>query len=131
MKLYEYNEAFVDLKMKLDYGEIDQKTFQDTYEALEMGADEKAENTLKFIKNNEAELEMLKAEKQRIADMEKKLKGTNAFLTSGLENYYITKYGEEKGKHKMGTHELGIKKLPDVVEIEDEMELPEDRKSVV
>lgn len=69
MNLYEMTVAANQLYDLLTSGEIDEQTFADTLQA--MGTEEKLESYCKVIRQLEADAEMFKAEKERIANKQK------------------------------------------------------------
>ena len=69
MNLYEMTVAANELYDLLTSGEIDEQTFNDTLQA--MGTEEKLESYCKVIRQLEADAEMFKAEKERMANKQK------------------------------------------------------------
>ena len=61
-KLYEYTEQYLELEALLESGEYTQEELADTFEAIEGGASEKAENVAKMIDNLTNEAKMFKEE---------------------------------------------------------------------
>lgn len=67
--LYEMTLACQDLEEMLESGVIDEKTYNDTIEGLDI--DSKVENICKVIRNLTAKAEAFKAEKDRLAERQK------------------------------------------------------------
>ena len=64
--IYELNGDYLRLLAMLEDPELDQQTLADTMEGIEGEYEEKAENYGKVIKNEEGDINALKAEKERI-----------------------------------------------------------------
>ena len=69
MNLYDMTKNAVELYDLLTSGEIDEQVFNDTLSA--MGVEEKLESYCKVIRQLEADVEMLKTEKDKIAQKQK------------------------------------------------------------
>lgn len=82
MNLYQLTGAALQLQEALELGEIDQQTFDDTLESLDI--DTKVENICKVIRNLEAQAKAFKEEKDRLAEREKSVKNGVARLKESL-----------------------------------------------
>lgn len=121
MKLYELTQNYVQL---LEMAEsMDEEMFRDTLQAIEEALEDKVENTAKFIRCLEADIEAIKAEEKRLADrrksLENKVANTKAFLQEQLEAAGLDKV-------KRPTITVTIQNNPPSVEIADESLIPPD-----
>lgn len=71
MKLYELTDRIQQIMDMYEVGEIDQETYEDMIEALDMDWNEKAENVIKAIRNYEATANAKKEESKRLAEAAK------------------------------------------------------------
>lgn len=122
MRMYDYSLQFLQLEEMLSSGTIDQETFDDTIEALEGSADEKAENVARMIDNFVAQAKVLKEEEDLLKKKRKTLENSVDFLTGNLEVYLKSRGKQE---HQVGMYKLRYKKLPPIVEVIDQEEIPE------
>lgn len=83
--LYDLTNAAVELEEMLLSGDIDEDTYKDTLEGLDI--DTKVENICKIIRNLTAEAEMYKAEKDRLAERQKTAENGIKRLKESLLNY--------------------------------------------
>ena len=86
--LYELTQEAAVLQDLLESGEIDEQTFNDTLDAMEV--DTKIENICKMIRNLDANAAAYKAEKDRFAAKEKAASNAVARLKDSLLNYMLT-----------------------------------------
>ena len=84
MKLYELTTSYNELLDMAD--QLDEETFRDTLQAIEEALEDKVENTAKFIRCVEADIEALKAEEKRLADRRKALESKVSNAKSYLQN---------------------------------------------
>lgn len=96
--LYELTQNAAVLQELLESGEIDEKTFNDTLEGMDI--DTKVENICKVIRNLEAKASACKAEKDRLAAKEKAANNGVTRLKESLLNYMLT---VDKKKVEAGT----------------------------
>jgi hypothetical protein len=66
--LYNLTAEFMQIAEQLEEMELDQETFTDTLESLQIPIENKAENIIKFAKNLEAMAEARKAEAKRLTE---------------------------------------------------------------
>jgi hypothetical protein len=120
MNLYEMTVTANELYELLTSGEIDEQTFKDTLEA--MGTEEKLESYCKVIRQLEADAEVLKAEKTRIADKQKTAENSIARMKLAVSEFLKAKgvQKEEAGIFKVA---LSASKA---VEITDPTAIPEE-----
>lgn len=85
MNLYEINGAIAQLAEMLTEGDIDQQTYEDTVSSL--GAVSEIEELVKAIRNKEAEAEMFKAEKDRLAERQKSAEAACKRMKAILTDY--------------------------------------------
>ena len=85
MSLYEINGAIAQLVEMLTDGDIDQQTYEDTVSSL--GAVSEIEELVKAIRNKEAEAEMFKAEKDRLAERQKSTEAACERMKTILTDY--------------------------------------------
>ncbi len=71
MKLYELTESYINLLEMAE--QLDEETFQNTLESIQEALEDKVENTAKFIRCLEADIEAIKAEEKRLADRRRAL----------------------------------------------------------
>lgn len=85
MSLYDINGAIAQLAEMLTDGDIDQQTYEDTVSSL--GAVSEIEELVKAIRNKEAEAEMFKAEKDRLAERQKSAEAACERMKAILTDY--------------------------------------------
>ena len=92
MTLYDMTENARYLYSLLDAGEIDEQTFNDTVES--MGADEKADSYCRIIRQLQADVDALKAEKDRIDQKKKTAETAIERMKSALLEFVKVAGGE-------------------------------------
>lgn len=117
--LYELTNDALALQEMLESGEIDEQTFNDTIEALDV--DTKIENICKMIRNLEADATAYKAEKDRLAAKEKSANNAVDRLKENLLNHLLTL---DKKKANAGTFTVSVGKSKSLNVIYEDM-LPE------
>lgn len=119
MKLYELSQSFRQLLDMAD--SMDEEMFRDTLQAIEEALEDKVENTAKFIRCLDADIEAIKAEEKRLADrrkaLETKVVNAKSYLQEQLELAGIDKV-------KRPTLTVSIQANPPSVEITDESLIP-------
>lgn len=85
MYLYEMTNAVRELYELLETGEIDEQIFNDTIDNL--GAEDKLEGYCKVDRQLEAEIEMLKAEEDRLAKKRKAIENNRARLKNAMLDF--------------------------------------------
>jgi hypothetical protein len=102
----------------LTSGEIDEQTFLDTLEA--MGTEEKLESYCKVIRQLEADAEMFKAEKERMAKKQKVAENSIARMKTAIIGY-LKAQNTDKSSAGVFTVALSTSKA---VNITDESKVP-------
>lgn len=98
MKLYELAQAYQELLEKLDSEEFDNEAVADTLDAIDEAFEEKAENIVKVIRQLEYEAKVMKAEKERLAKLQKSKENQVNRLREYLKHYML-----QVGKNKVKT----------------------------
>ena len=118
MNLYEMTNNAVMLYELLQNEEIDEQTFKDTLSA--MGTEEKLEGYCKVIRQLEADVEMLKNEKDRI-DSKKKVAENSIARMKKTVIEFMKATGESKGNAGTFTVRLSESKATSIT---DESKIP-------
>ena len=116
--LYEMTSNAHVLYDLLTSGEIDEQTFNDTLEA--MGTEEKLESYCKVIRQLEADAEVLKSEKDRIAKKQKSVENSIARMKTAIVNFL---YAQNTEKTSAGIFTVAISKSK-AVNVVDESKVP-------
>lgn len=120
MSLYKLTGSVLELQEMLEEGTIDEQTFKDTIESLDV--DTKIENICYVIKNLEAQAEAFKKEKDRLAERERVAKnGIQRLKDSLILHLNMTK----KTKVNAGLFTVSKSKSKSV-KIFDETGIPEE-----
>ena len=120
MNLFEMTVNAVALYDLLTSGEIDEQTFNDTLSA--MGVEEKLESYCKVIRQLEADAEMLKAEKDRIAKKQKTVENSIDRMKSAVTEFLKV---QGKDKESAGTFTVALSKSTKV-NVVDETQVPKE-----
>lgn len=120
MYLYEMTNAVRQLYELLESGEIDEQIFNDTVENL--GAEEKLEGYCKVDRQLESEIEMLKAEEERLAQKRKSIENNRARLKNAMIDFMDAK---NSTKEKAGVFSVSIRESK-ACSIVDESAIPEE-----
>ena len=118
MNLYEMTTTAQALYDLLASGEIDEQTFNDTLEA--MGTEDKLEGYCKVIRQFEADAEMLKAEKERIANKQKIAENSIARMKTAIANFL---HAQNTDKSSAGVFSVALS-TSKAVNIVDESKVP-------
>ena len=118
--LYELTGSAFELQMLLESGDIDEDTYKDTLESLDINA--KIESVCKVIRNLTAEAEAYKAEKDRLAERQKTAENGIKRLKDSLLHYMLT---TEQTKVKQGVFSVRINRTASV-NITDPLVIPPD-----
>lgn len=118
--LYELTGSAFELQMLLESGDIDEDTYKDTLESLDINA--KIESVCKVIRNLTAEAEAYKAEKDRLAERQKTAENGIKRLKDSLLHYMLT---TEQNKVKQGVFSVRINRTASV-NITDPLVIPPD-----
>jgi hypothetical protein len=120
-KLYELTQNYMELLGMVD--SLDEETFKDTLSAIEEALEDKVENTAKFVRCLDGDIEAIKAEEKRLADrrraLETKVGNCKSYLQEQLEFAGIDKI-------KRPTVTVSIQANPPSAFILDESLIPSD-----
>lgn len=125
LSLYEITNAFPALMENDEMTEEDKKKVE---QELTLLLQQKSQNIIGYVRNNELTIEAMKAEEKRISDMRKSLENRNAnfkqYVKECMEGNGITKI-------ETGLGMLSIAKSPISVEVVNEDEVPSEYKQEV
>ena len=120
MKLYEITDAY----LSLDEAEKTDEIIK-VLDGIKDEFDKKAENTVKVIRNFEADIQALRDEEKRLADkrksLEKKKEDLKEYLYSNMERLNLRKVSA-------GLFDINIQKNPQSIKILDEATIPDKYK---
>ena len=120
MKLYEITDAY----LSLDEAEKTEEIIK-VLDGIKDEFDKKAENTVKVIRNFEADIQALRDEEKRLADkrrsLEKKKKDLKEYLYFNMERLNLRKVNA-------GIFDINIQKNPQSIKILDEATIPDKYK---
>lgn len=122
--IYELNKNYQEVSALLETAETDEElqAINDTLEMLDCSIEEKVENTAKYIKNVESDIEGIKAEINRLTNLKKQKERNTEWLKSNIE-YALKNKGIEK--LEVGTFKCGYRKS-ESVEVDDLTAIPSD-----
>lgn len=125
LSLYQITNAFPAL---MESEEITEENKKQIKEELTVLLQQKSQNIVGYVRNNELTIEAMKAEEKRISDMRKALENR----TSKFKEY-VKECMQNSGIIKIdtGLGSLSIAKSPISVEIENENEIPSEFKQEV
>ena len=125
LSLYQITNAFPAL---MESEEITEENKKQINEELTVLLQQKSQNVIGYVRNNELTIEAIKTEEKRISDMRKALENRNnkfkEYVKECMENSGFTKIDTGLGS-------LTIAKSPISVEIENEDEVPSEFKQEV
>lgn len=125
LSLYEITNAFPALMENDEMTEEDKKKVE---QELTLLLQQKSQNIIGYVRNNELTIEAMKAEEKRISDTRKSLENRNAnfkqYVKECMEGNGITKI-------ETGLGMLSIAKSPISVEVVNEDEVPSEYKQEV
>lgn len=124
MKLYEIAKSFIELQTRLendDIGEDTKQAIADTLEGLDFSLEEKTENIIKIIRNQESDISAVDNEIKRLQDLKKSKQNNIESLKSYLLNNLV---GIGKDKVETALFRVTVKNNPPKVNIVDEHEVP-------
>lgn len=128
LSLYQITNKFAEIIDKMENGELTAEEYNELGEELAQELQNKSSNIIAYIKNCEYLLDNIKAEKKRLDEIEKigskKLEKFKQYVLDNMQKLEIKEIPTELGK-------MTISKNPMSVEIEDEMEIPNEFKKVV
>lgn len=119
MNLYELKEAYLKV---LDLIENGDEGLEDTLESINDTIEVKAENYAKIIKNLDGNVNMLKAEVERLSDRRKSIEGNIDRLKENLK-YAMIATGKEKIKTDL--FNITVANNPVALNVIDENKIPE------
>ncbi|MBK8187627.1 MAG: siphovirus Gp157 family protein [Cellvibrio sp.] len=121
MKLYELNEAFINVRQMFEDGDIDQQAFTDTIKQIDLDIEEKIKNCVIMMREHDRNIETLKAEIDRLD----KLVKSEAGAADWLEGYiYKSMVVTGKDKIDLGLFKLTLKAATQKTKILDESKIP-------
>ena len=120
MKLYEITQAYENLASLEDKEEVGKYL-----DLIEDEFNQKAENTVKVIKNIGADIKALRDEEKRLAQKRKSLQSNQDWLKFYLQNN-MERLGDKK--IKAGIFNINIQKNPQSIKILDEATIPDKYK---
>lgn len=125
LSLYQITSAFPILMEAEDITEENKKEIE---EELTILLQQKSQNVIGYVRNNDLTIEAMKAEEKRISDLRKSIENRNTkfkeYVKECMEHNGITKIETSLGS-------LSIAKSPISVEITNEDEVPSDFKQEV
>lgn len=122
--IYELNKNYQEVSALLETAETEEElqAINDTLEMLDCSIEEKVENTAKYIKNMESDIEGIKVEINRLTTLKKQKERNTEWLKSNIE-YTLKNKGIEK--LEVGTFKCGYRKS-ESVEVDDLNAIPSD-----
>lgn len=125
LSLYQITNAFPAL---MENEEITEENKKQIIEELTVLLQQKSQNIIGYVRNNELTIEAMKVEEKRLSDMRKALENKNSKFKE-----YVKECMENSGLIKIDTAlgSLSIAKSPISVEIENENEVPSEFKQEV
>lgn len=121
MNLYQLVQEFKDITAQLEEMELDQETFSDTLDSLQLPIEEKVENIVKYMKSLEALAEAKKAEAKRLSES-----ASSDLKKAEFFKNYIANNLQAIGMKELqaGVFKIGFQKGREVVQV-DENSLPD------
>lgn len=122
--IYELNKNYQEVAALLETAETDEElqAINDTLEMIDVSIEEKVENTAKYIKNVESDIEGIKAEINRLTALKKQKERNTEWLKTNIE-YALKAKGIDK--LEVGTFKCGYRKS-ESVEVDDLTAIPSD-----
>lgn len=126
--IYELNKNYQEVSALLETAETEEElqAINDTLDMLDCSIEEKVENTAKYIKNIESDIEGIKAEINRLTTLKKQKERNTEWLKSNIE-YALKTKGIEK--LEVGTFKCGYRKSEKTI-VDDVNKLPDELKKV-
>lgn len=121
MRLHEITEAMIELQNIADNDELDDEILRDTFEGLDGAFEDKADQWARFIKDEEAEIDAIDNEIERLKAKKERKKKTVDKMRLNLSGYMRA---ANKTKFKTVLYNFGFRKSQ-AVEIVNEEDLPE------
>lgn len=122
--IYELNKNYQEVAALLETAETEEElqAINDTLEMIDVSIEEKVENTAKYIKNVESDIEGIKAEINRLTTLKKQKERNTEWLKTNIE-YALKNKGIDK--LEVGTFKCGYRKS-ESVEVDDLTAIPSD-----
>lgn len=126
--IYELNKNYQEVAALLETAETEEEmqAINDTLEMLDVSIEEKVENTAKYIKNVESDIEGIKAEINRLTALKKQKERNTEWLKTNIE-YALKTKGIDK--LEVGTFKCGYRKSEKTI-VDDVNKLPDELKKV-
>lgn len=120
--IYELNKNYQEVAALLETAETEEElqAINDTLEMIDVSIEEKVENTAKYIKNVESDIEGIKAEINRLTTLKKQKERNTEWLKTNIE-YALKNKGIDK--LEVGTFKCGYRKS-ESVEVDDLTAIP-------
>ena len=120
--IYELNKNYQEVSALLETAETEEElqAINDTLEMLDCSIEEKVENTAKYIKNVESDIEGIKAEINRLTTLKKQKERNTEWLKTNIE-YALKTKGIDK--LEVGTFKCSYRKS-ESVEVDDLNAIP-------
>ena len=126
--IYELNKNYQEVAALLETAETEEElqAINDTLEMLDVSIEEKVENTAKYIKNVESDIEGIKTEINRLTALKKQKERNTEWLKTNIE-YALKTKGIDK--LEVGTFKCGYRKSEKTI-VDDVNKLPDGLKKV-
>lgn len=126
--IYDLNKNYQEVAALLETAETEEEmqAINDTLEMLDVSIEEKVENTAKYIKNVESDIEGIKAEINRLTALKKQKERNTEWLKTNIE-YALKTKGIDK--LEVGTFKCGYRKSEKTI-VDDVNKLPDELKKV-
>lgn len=126
--IYDLNKNYQEVAALLETAETEEEmqSINDTLEMLDVSIEEKVENTAKYIKNVESDIEGIKAEINRLTALKKQKERNTEWLKTNIE-YALKTKGIDK--LEVGTFKCGYRKSEKTI-VDDVNKLPDELKKV-
>lgn len=126
--IYDLNKNYQEVAALLETAETEEEmqAINDTLEMLDVSIEEKVENTAKYIKNVESDIEGIKAEINRLTALKKQKERNTEWLKTNIE-YALKTKGIDK--LEVGTFKCGYHKSEKTI-VDDVNKLPDELKKV-
>lgn len=121
MRLHEITEAMIELQNIADNDELDDEILRDTFDGLDGAFEDKADQWARFIKDEEAEIDAISNEIDRLKAKKERKQKTVDKMRLNLSGYMRA---ANKTKFKTVLYNFGFRKSQ-AVEIVNEDDLPE------
>lgn len=126
MNLYETTEQYQAIQRMIDDG-VPIEQLQDSLDGIDTELESKAGNILYLIRNNQGDIEKIKAEEKRLAGKRKSLEGQ----IDNIKNYLIQNMAaQNKSKIDNGVIKCSLIKPKPVLVLDDETLIPDTFKKI-